>query len=345
MPSTTQRLFMKSFELRFVSDSHVPKYRQIIDSISQSVKDGILLKGDKIPSLNQLCKQHNLSQDTVLMAYNELKSRGIITSSIGKGYFIANTEIEGQHKVFLLFDKLTAYKETLYVNLKDTLKGKGTVQIFFHHNNPKVFQSLINGALGEYSEFVVMPVDDKDCLEILEQLPKNKVFILDQGRSLTRNKFPYVCQDFERDIYRIFRENEGRIKNYKRMVLVTKNTRLHLKEIIRGFKDFCKQLPVDYMVINQTENFEIEHGDTFIVVDDRDLVPLVKQAQEKNLKLGAEIGIISYNEIPLKEIIAGGLTTISTDFAQMGKSMASMIISGKKEKIDNPFMMIHRNSF
>jgi DNA-binding LacI/PurR family transcriptional regulator len=279
------------------------------------------------------------------MAYNELKSRGIITSSIGKGYFIANTEIESQHKVFLLFDKLTAYKETLYVNLKDTLKGKGTVQIFFHHNNPKVFKSLVSSALGEYSEFVIMPMDDKDCLEVLEQLPKNKVFILDQGRSLTRNKFPYVCQDFERDIYRIFRENEDRIKNYKRLVLVTKNTRLHLKEIIRGFKDFCKQMPIEHVVITQLENFEILHGDTFIIVDDRDLVPLVKQAQAKNLKLGAELGIISYNEIPLKEIIAGGLTTISTDFSTMGRNMASMILSGKRDKIDNPFMMIHRNSF
>ncbi len=336
---------MKALEFSFISGSHVPKYRQIIDSISQSVKDGILLKGDKIPSLKQLCKQYNLSQDTVLMAYNELKSRGIITSSIGKGYFIANTEVESRHKVFLLFDKLTAYKETLYVNLKDTLKGKGTVQIFFHHNNPKVFLSLINSALGEYSEFVIMPVDDQDCLLILDQLPKNKVFILDQGRSLTRSKFPYVCQDFERDIYRIFREHETRIKNFNRMVLVTKNTRLHLKEIIRGFKDFCKQLPIGYLVINQLENFEIQEGDIFVVVDDRDLVPLVKQAQEKKLALGSEVGIISYNEIPIKEIIAGGLTTISTDFARMGQSMAAMILSGKKERIDNPFILTQRNSF
>lgn len=336
---------IKKVEILFTAGSHVPKYRQIADSIVQQVKDGELRKGDKIPSLNELCKSYNLSQDTVLLAYKELKSRGIITSSIGKGYFIANTEVESNHKVFLLFDKLTAYKETLYVNIRDTLKGKGTVQIFFHHNNPKVFQSLISEALGDYSEYVIMPMDDKACLTTLEMLPKNKVYILDRGRTLLRNNFPCVCQDFERDLYRVFRQNEERLKTYKRLILVTQNTRSHLKEIIRSFKDFCKQLPIQHLIINNTEDFDICPGDVYIVVDDRDLVPLVKQTQQKKLKIASEIGIISYNEMPLKEIIAGGLTTISTDFAEMGKSMAGMIIHGKKEKIDNPFVMIHRNSF
>ena len=74
---------MKDVEIQFVNGSHVPKYRQIIDSVLVLVRAGNLVKGDKIPSLNELCKKHNLSQDTVLMAYYELKSRGIITSSIG----------------------------------------------------------------------------------------------------------------------------------------------------------------------------------------------------------------------------------------------------------------------
>ncbi|NJO69112.1 MAG: winged helix-turn-helix transcriptional regulator [Bacteroidetes bacterium] len=120
----------KEIEINFINGSPLPKYRQIADSISESVREGILVKGDKIPSLNELCKKHGLSQDTVLMAYNELKSRGIITASIGKGYFIANTQVNFDHKVFLLFDKLTAYKETLYEALKETLKGKGNEQIF-----------------------------------------------------------------------------------------------------------------------------------------------------------------------------------------------------------------------
>ena len=80
-------------------------------------------------------------------------------------------------------------------------------------------------------------------------------------------------------------------------------------------------------------------------VDDRDLEFIVRYSIEKQLHLGEDMGIISYNEAPLKGIVASGITTISTDFARMGKSMATMILDGKKEKIDNPFLLNLRNSF
>ncbi|NJK94932.1 MAG: substrate-binding domain-containing protein [Bacteroidales bacterium] len=236
-----------------------------------------------------------------------------------------------------MFDKLTAYKETLYEALKETLKGKGNEQIFFHYNNPQVFRTLIEKAVGEYSAYVIMPVADKNALEVMDLLPRNKVFILDHGRNLVKNDYPYVCQDFERDIYRILRQNETLVRKYKRFILVTRSTKLHFKEIIIGFRDFCKQFPIDYKVINQIDDMEMQTGDAYVVIDDRDLVAIVRQAQTKNLELGKTLGIISYNEIPLKEIIAGGITTISTDFAIMGQTMASMILTGKRI---NPIILL-----
>ena len=335
----------KVVDLHFDTGSHVPKYRRIIDSIHQLVRDGVLIKGDRLPSLNDLCKKFNLSQDTVLMAYNELKTRGIITSSVGKGYYISNVTIDSNHKVFLLFDKLTTYKETLYESFKETLKGKGNEQIFFHYNNPKVFQNLIESAVGEYSEYVVMPLLDKSALSALDLLPKNKVFLLDMGRNLFRHKYPHVCQDFERDIYQILKNVYADIEKYKRIVLVIRHLKRHYKEIMVGVRDFCKQQPIGFDLVTDTSAFEVNQGDLFVVVDDRDLVFLVKQAQQKNLVLGIDVGILSYNETPLKEIIAGGITTVSTDFGQMGQSMANMVLSGKKEGIDNPFILTRRNSF
>ena len=56
----------------------IPKYRQIINSIYQGIINGNLKIGDKIPSLNQICKEFDLSRDTVMVAFNELKAKGII---------------------------------------------------------------------------------------------------------------------------------------------------------------------------------------------------------------------------------------------------------------------------
>ena len=62
-----------------------------------------------------------------------------------------------------------------------------------------------------------------------------------------------------------------------------------------------------------------------MTVIDRDLVDLLKHAQLQQFVPGKDFGIISYNDTPLKEILAGGITTLSTDFKQMGQTMASLL--------------------
>ena len=335
----------KHLNIVFEDNLSVPKYRQIIDAIQQKIKCGDLKKGDKIPSLNMLCQQYGLSQDTVLMAYNELKSKGIIISQVGKGYFIQNENTDFKHKVLLVFDRLTAYKEELYDAFKDALKSDGSEQIFFHHNNLKMFQTIIDGSIGDYSEYVVMPIDNPEVLPMIAKLPANKVFILDQGRKQYKDIYPFVCQDFECDVYRILKKNASLVSKYQRMVLVIRHQKSHYKDIATGFRDFCKQHPISFEIVNDIKTFEIKNGDAFIVVDDRDLEFLVRYSIEKQLVLGSEMGIVSYNETSLKGIVAYGITTISTDFAEMGKSMAEMILNNQKMKIDNPFVMNRRNSF
>lgn len=80
-------------------------------------------------------------------------------------------------------------------------------------------------------------------------------------------------------------------------------------------------------------------------MDDNDLVRLIHVAQSQKWQLGKDIGVISYNETPLKSVIANGITTITTDFEKMGITMAEMILSNTRARIENPFQMIERNSF
>jgi DNA-binding LacI/PurR family transcriptional regulator len=68
-------------------------------------------------------------------------------------------------------------------------------------------------------------------------------------------------------------------------------------------------------------------------------------AREKKFKVGKDIGIISYNESPINEIILNGLTSVSTDFCQMGESVAEMILNRKLAKIKCDFHMIRRGTF
>ncbi len=328
----------------FNSNNSIPKYRQIIDTILQLIRLGTLQKGDKLPSCNELRKQYGLSQDTVYLAYNQLKSLGIVSSQVGKGYFVQSTNVDNNHKVFVLFDNLSAYKEELYESFKMDMKGKGSEQIFFHHNNHAVFKSLIENAVGEFTDFVIMPIDEKSCTETLESLPINKVYLLDKASKKLKQSYSYVCQNFEKDIYDTISQNKHIFLKYNRLILVTEHHRNHFKEIINGFRLASKQLNIPCNVIFKSTNLQLQKGDAYFVVEDIDLVNVVCSAERLNFELGKDIGVISYNETPLKQIAAGGITAISTDFRAMGKSVAEMILSGKKQKIHNPFGIIVRKS-
>ncbi|MDP3434860.1 MAG: substrate-binding domain-containing protein [Bacteroidota bacterium] len=208
-----------------------------------------------------------------------------------------------------------------------------------------MFQTIIDGSIGDYSEYVIMPIDHPDAFTTIGKLPASKVFILDQGRKQYKDLYPYVCQDFERDIYRVLKQNSEIVSKYHRMVLVIRHQKSHFRDIINGFKDFCKQHPIPSEIVADLKTFEIKPGDAFVVVDDRDLEFLVRYSIEHQLQSGADLGIVSYNETPLKGIVASGITTISTDFAQMGKTMAEMILNHQKLKLDNTFLMYRRESF
>ena len=62
----------------------LPKYKQIILSIEKAIEEGNLIKGDRLPSVNKVCLEFSLSRDTVLLAYDEVKKRGIIYAIPGK---------------------------------------------------------------------------------------------------------------------------------------------------------------------------------------------------------------------------------------------------------------------
>ncbi|MCB0433406.1 MAG: winged helix-turn-helix transcriptional regulator, partial [Mangrovimonas sp.] len=84
-------------------DEHLgaPKYRQIVTSVEEGLMNGLLKKGDKLPSINSIRNKFSLSRDTVLMAFSELKARGIVESVSGKGYYIKSNNIKIKQKIFV----------------------------------------------------------------------------------------------------------------------------------------------------------------------------------------------------------------------------------------------------
>jgi DNA-binding transcriptional regulator YhcF (GntR family) len=320
----------------------VPKYKQIISSIEKTIEEGQLKKDEKLPSINKVCLEFSLSRDTVLQAYEELKKRGIIYAILGKGYYVKSTEVNIKQRIFLLFEELNIFKEDLYNSFMENI-GKGVqIDIFFHHFNLKVFQKLINDSNGNYTKYVIMPTNLVGAADIIKTLPVNEVYILDQTNPELKS-FPAVYQNHLTDIYNGLQKGKSRLNKYQKLIMIFPGFREPLG-MKMGFEKFCVDFAFEYEVITEFKNREIKKGEVYVIPTDRDLVQVIEKSKLQNLKLGTDFGIISYNETPLKKIVENGITTISTNFEEMGKILAQMILTGKKEQIENKSNLIIRNS-
>lgn len=318
------------------------KYKQVVNYVIEKINEGDLKKGDWIPSINEFRKKYNLSRDTVFAGISELKSRGIIDSTPGVGYFIASTRLTLKHKILLLFNEFNEFKEELYNSLIESIDKSATVELYFHNYNRKVFETLINDANGKYTTYILM-TGKFQGLEPLLQSISGKVFLLDHCHAELKGKYSSVTQNFENDTYEAMKFGLKHIKKYKQILMVQSEAK-EPYERYDGLKRFCKEYDFEHKYLNSVSGKKIKEGDLFLLVNDRDLVDVLKQAEKQGFTPGQEFGIISYNDTPLKEILVGGITTLSTDFKLMGKTMASIINKKSVETFDNPWIFTIRKS-
>jgi DNA-binding LacI/PurR family transcriptional regulator len=118
--------------------------------------------------------------------------------------------------------------------------------------------------------------------------------------------------------------------------------------IEKGIKKFCTENKISFEIHKNINTDKIQQQETFLILNsqlDSELIELVRKAKTKGYKIGKDIGIISYNESPINEIILGGLTVLSTDFKQMGELAAKMIMDKSFRKIKCDFKLIRRSTF
>jgi DNA-binding transcriptional regulator YhcF (GntR family) len=332
-------------QLEFISidkNLSVSKYKQIINSILYAISIGRLAMGDKMPSINEICDQFKLSRDTVLTAYNELKSKGIISAHPGKAYYVTSTNVNVEQNIMLLYDELNAFKEELYNAFIKTIGGSANVDLYFHNFNRKIFNHLLQENKLKYTAYIVMPAQFTGIASQLREL-NGKVYILDQLPIELRNSYPAIYQNFEKQVFDGLMEAKDRILKYRKFISVYPGGK-EPESQLRGFVHFCKEARMPFEVVNDLAERVVKPGEVYLVVNDSDLVDLVKMARRLKLRIGTDIGIISLNDTPLKEVVANGITTISTDFCKMGETLANFILNKETRQVENPFSLIIRDS-
>ncbi|UBM58346.1 GntR family transcriptional regulator [Marinilongibacter aquaticus] len=336
-------------------DSRVPKYRQLVDGVMQQLANGRLKIGDKIPSINKVSEELYLSRDTVEKAYRLLKDEKVIVSVPGKGFYINRSPVSNQKNVLFLINKLSSYKMKLYNAFVKAMGDRALTEILVYHCDETLFLNYLKKNKGAFDYYLIMPHFKNDKLRYgqiskevaaaISEIGKEKLILLDNEDVPLPYQAKSIYQDFESDIYEALKTGLEKVRKYKKLFLLFPAEALYPypEKIIQGFREFCLEQEFDFEVVYQFfDEFIIMEGDLFICVEEADLVSLVKKIREDGFELGKAVGVISYNDTPLKELL--GITVISTDFDYMGTKAADLVSTGAYDRIKNPFNYIERNS-
>lgn len=327
--------------------SATPKYLQLAQAIIKAIGNGNIRKDDMLPSINELSFEFEIARDTAEKGYKYLKSIGVLGSVPGKGYFVKETNLKQQRKIFLLFNKLSPHKKIIYDALVASLGELSSIDFYIYNNDFDFFKRLIQNADKDYSHYVIIPhfvEGSEQAHEVINRIPKDKLILMDKLIPGIEGSYGAVYENFEKDIYGALEQALPQLGKYHTLKIIVPYNTYHPQEILQGFTRFCLQYAFNYKVVHNIANEPIKEGEAYINLMEDDLVILIEKILATHMKLGKHVGLISYNETPLKKIILNGITTISTDFQMMGEKTAELILKQSLQHIEIPFYLTLRNS-
>ncbi len=328
-------------------ESKVPKYQQVINLIKSDIEQGIFKNGCRIPSINETSMDFYLSRDTVEKAYNKLREQGIISSVPGKGYYVNCERPGNQIRVLLVINKISTHKRMIVNAFVEALGEHAIVETFVHDYSTEKLTRIIEENLGSFNYYVIVPCFrdfSEKTREIIARIPADKLLLIDKDvKGLTGN-YKVVCEDFEHDTYEVMVSALNLINKYQRICFIFPDGNHYPPEIITSFKSFCTDYHFEYCITNVFSCENIRLGDLYLMIEDNDLVDVLKCCKQQQMEIGKDIGILSYNDTPIKEVLHDGIAVLSTDFRQMGETAARLLLEKRTEKIKNPFYLIRRPS-
>jgi DNA-binding transcriptional regulator YhcF (GntR family) len=281
--------------------SATPKYLQLTNSIKDAIIAGKIKKDDLLPSINELSCILEISRDTAEKGYKHLKSLGIVNSVPGKGYYISNVDFRQRLRIFLLFNKLSSHKKIVYDAFVAALGEHVAIDFYIYNNDFALFKKLLDNKKEDYSHYVIIPhfiEGGEESYRLINAIPKDKLVLLDKLLPGVEGEYAAVYENFEKDIYNALEQARDQLSKYHTLKIIFPDKSYFPNEIIKGFNRFCQQYAFSHKIVNDISTEAIQEGEVFINLMEADLVTLIERIISLKLKVGKQVGVISYNETP-----------------------------------------------
>lgn len=338
-----------NFENHFTvdRDSTEPVYRQLVEAVLNATKTGLVDRGDRLPSINELSRHYAVSRSTIEKSYNNLRDMGILSSQHGKSFYINRLDPAQELKVLVLFNQLNEYNKLICDALAERLERRAEIDLRIYYNSARHFRQLVRKKQGSYSHIIVIPhfLDDPEAgYQTIERLPKEKLIVLDRSVPCLSGNMGAVCINFATAIRPALDELAPALRRYQCANLIYPEHTTFPQQIQGAFARFCEENNLVYRISGDISADRISEGEAFVVLSDEHLMFLVREIAKSNLIPGKHIGIVSYHDNDAKKDMLNGITTISPDFRAMGNAAADMLLTGHMQQLDHPCRVFVRAS-
>lgn len=330
--------------LRLKQNNHLSKHEQLVQGVIEAINQGELSVGDQLPSINKMVAEVGFARKTIFKAYEKLKDKGLIESRKLKGYFVISNETNITLRMALLLYALQSYQEEFYNTFRKEMGKRFQIDVFFHHNNSTIFETILTNIKGKYGMYVIAPIQDQKVIPLLLDIDPKKLLLVDRYLSLGP-AYSYIAQEFEEAIYAALIELLPDIKKYNQVILLINEEVDHSPIGIQiAFERFLKEHRINGVTKKSYSPGSVEKGNLYFILSDTILWLVLRDCVQKKYTIGQDIGILSQDDNVAKEIVYGGITTVSTDFTEMAKLAANHIKQGVKTQFIIPSNLIIRNS-
>jgi DNA-binding transcriptional MocR family regulator len=121
------------FSMPKTADRSIPRYQELADELTQTIRSGRLPAGSSLPSLRECANQRKLSLNTVNAAYRLLEDSGLIAARPQSGFYVCSelAAPEASFRRTTAKDVLGAVQVDLMTAVAQAQQQPGTVDLAF----------------------------------------------------------------------------------------------------------------------------------------------------------------------------------------------------------------------
>lgn len=196
--------------------SGVPLYLQVKRQIMDSIKEGVIKVGSKMPTERELSKRLKVSRNTISTAYNELEQEGVLKSYQGKGTFVIEEVISWKDKE--IENKIIKFVD---MALEESLE-KGI--------NTEEFLEIVKKRVKEKKEMIKKIV----AVYVECNIEQSKMFSKQLSKNTNMNVIPLTISDLNK-----MDKNTVETLEKSQVIISTFN---HVNEVSKLTKDLGKDI-------------------------------------------------------------------------------------------------------